>query len=232
MTGTRRVVQVLAGLALLGARLPAQTIRVAQTPLRIELKLTEWQAVQATFDSLLGERLREQGFELIPPTVYDSLRRSLRDSIGGYFDPFTGRVIDSLFQIVVSGTRDHLRADFGAQAMVYQMLDVLRIRFGGGKVEWYGATEEGGGRGGLEGFLFGRSYGTMPGLTLIVTVQDMTGRRLAHRAGGIQLMSHIEGGKFVDTPREKLLVDPALMTRAVRHATDSLPELIRQGLQQ
>ena len=87
-----------------------------------------------------------------------------------------------------------------------------------------------GGRGGLPGVILGRSAGSVPGITLIVTVYDLRGQPLARQAGGIQLLAHIEDGKFVKVPREKLFADPAIMARAVGYATDSLPALVRHGL--
>ena len=229
----RRARQILAFslcLVLAGSGLRAQVVRLAQAPVRISFRLPQAEAVRSTFDSLLGERLREQGFDVIPPVVYDSLWLYFRDSVGGFYDPFTGRVIDSLFQVVDGRTRDSLREGYRAQAVAYSALSVLNLPFSGGKVEWFGAVEESGGRGGLEGFFFGRHRGTIPGITLVVRVQDIEGRRLSRRLGGVQLLEHIEGGKFVAVPREQLFANPELAVRAVRHATDSLPELLQQGL--
>jgi len=197
---------------------------------RVHFPLAQAEPIQFLIDSLLGARLREQGFDLTPLPLYDSLWLGFRDSVGGYYDPFTGRVVDSLFQIVLTRTRETLRVRYGVQAIAYAGLEVLQLPFSGGKVEWFGAEEESGGRGGLAGFVLGRSRGTIPGITLVVNVQDLEGRRLARRLGGIQLRERIEGGEFVDVPRDKLFTDPALIVRAVRHATDSLPELVRQGL--
>jgi hypothetical protein len=230
MKRVRQVLMCSLCLALAGSGLGAQVVRLAQAPVRISFRLPQSEAVRSTYDSLLGARLREQGFDVVPPVVYDSLWLYFRDSVGGFYDPFTGRVIDSLFQAVDGRTRDSLRMGYGAQAVAYSALSVLNLPFSGGKVEWFGAVEESGGRGGLEGFFFGRSHGTIPGITLVVRVQDLEGRRLARRLGGVQLLEHIEGGKFVAVPREQLFTSVDLAVRAVRHATDSLPELVRQGL--
>lgn len=225
-----RVIYLTMCLTLAGSGLPAQAVRLAQSPVRVHSRLTQAEPVLSLFDSLLGVRLREQGFQLVPPTVYDSLWLHFRDSVGGYYDPFTGRVVDSLFLVVWRRTRDSLATGYGAQAVVYAALQVLQLPFGGGKVEWFGAAEETGGRGGVAGLVLGRSRGTVPGITLVVSAENLEGRRLARRLGGIQLLEHIEGGDWVEVPREKLFADPALMARAVRHATDSLPELVQQGL--
>jgi hypothetical protein len=223
---------VSAVLALAGTGLSAQAVRLVQAPVRVGFPLPQAETVRSTFDSLLGSRLREQGFEIVPPAVYDSLWLRFRDSVGGYYDPFTGRVVDSLFRVVDLRTRETLHDGYGARVIAYSALSVLNLPFSGGKVEWFGAVEESGGRGGLEGFLFGRTRGTIPGITLVVTVQDIVGRRLARRLGGVQLLEHIEGGQFIEVPREQLFVDPQLAVHAVRHATDSLPELVQQGLGQ
>jgi hypothetical protein len=230
MPAAAKVFGLTACLAMAWSALPAQAVRLAQSPVRVAFLLEQAGPVRSMFDSLLGQRLREQGFDVVPPPVYDSLWLHFRDSVGGYYDPFTGRVVDSLFHVVQMRTRGTLRDGYGVQVITYALLDVLRLPFSGGKVEWFGASEESGGRGGLAGFVLGRTRGTIPGITLVVTAQDLEGRRLARRLGGIQLLEHIEGGEFVEVPRQQLFADQALMVRAVRHATDSLPELVQQGL--
>ena len=226
-----RVLRLTACLMLAWSGLDAQAVRLVQAPVRVGFPLAQAGPVRALVDSLVGARLGEQGFEVVGPSVYDSLWLHFRDSVGGYYDPFTGRVVDSLFHVVQQRTREALRTDYTARAIAYVGLEVLNLPFSGGKVEWFGAVEESGGRGGVAGFFLGRSIGTIPGITLVVTAQDLEGRRLSRRLGGIQLLEHIEGGQFAPVPREKLFADTVLLVRAVRRATDSLPELVRTGLQ-
>lgn len=230
MRGAGRVTRLTICLALSGSGLSAQAVRLVQTPVRVAFPLSQAAPVRSMFDSLLGARLSEQGFQVVPAPVYDSIWLRFRDSVGGFYDPFTGRVVDSLFLVVWRRTSETLAAGYGAQAIAYATLQVLQLPFGGGKVEWFGAAEESGGRGGVAGLVLGRTRGTLPGITLVVTVENLEGQRLARRLGGVQLLERIEGGKFVEVPREKLFSDPVLMTRAVRHATDSLPELVQKGL--
>jgi hypothetical protein len=105
------------------------------------------------------------------------------------------------------------------------------VRFTGSEVAWYGAVEHTGGRGGLEGFLFGRHYGGISAITFVVRVADTAGPRLAVGAGGVQLFERIggmAGGQGSRVPRDSLFLDQARNRAAVRRAVDSVEAALRR----
>jgi len=180
------------------------------------------EATRAFLDSTIAARLTEAGYRLVPPDRVRLVWNRIRDSVGGFYDTYTGRVIDEKYQAVYRTTRAELRDHLGARAWLTPTVRFRSVWFGGGKVEWDGVKEETGGRGGLEGFLFGRHTGLLTALSLRVEVEDMSGA-ITHRGwGGIQLAMHLVEGKLARLPPDSLLLDTGRIANAVRLALDSL----------
>jgi hypothetical protein len=216
-------------LLVMSAPLAAQTPqRVALYPLSVEPSVGPVPHARPIFDSLLAARMRELGFEIVPAVEQERIWNRLRDSIGGYYDTYTGHIIPEKLVVVGSGTRRELAQRFGNTASLIARIVSLTIPFGGGEAKWHGTSQKSGGRGGLAGLLVGRSVGQVSAMSLIVLVQDTAGRRLYDGVGGIQLLGSFEGGRVHRIPAESLFADSARNRAAVRLALDSLPPALQR----
>ncbi|HEX9283833.1 MAG TPA: hypothetical protein VF882_08590 [Gemmatimonadales bacterium] len=180
-------------------------------------------AVRARFDSLIAERLRAAGFSVVPPQIAESIWLRVRDSVGGYYDTYTGKRVEAKYEVVRTATLTELKTRYQADAWLHPVIRVVGARFSGGKVKWHGVEEQSGAPGGLGGFLFGSKIGAVPALSLFVFVEDMAGKDLYAGVGGLRLVERIQGDRFVPIPRDSLFNDGARNAAAIHLALDSLP---------
>lgn len=212
---------VLVAGAVLGPPQGVRTIAVSSISLPRELRSLP--GPRAQFDSLITSSLRSEGFAVVPPQVSESIWLRLRDSIGGYYDSYTGKLIDAKLEEVHLGTLRELHARHAVDAWLHPEIEVVGAPFTGGKVKWHGTEQESGATGGLGGFLFGTKRGSVPALSLFVSLEDTVGKDIYAGVGGIELTSRIKGDRFVDVPWPSLLRDGARNVAAVHLALDSLP---------
>lgn len=213
-------------LLLINGPLAAQAQKIALWPVVIERDLGPMPRAHAIFDSLIAQRVQAMGFEVVPTTEQQTIWNRLRDSIGGFYDTYTGRVIPEKLQVVIAGTRRELATRFGAAAILQSSVVSVNIPFGGGEAHWHGTSQKSGGRGGLAGVLFGRSVGRVVALSLVVFVHDSAGKPLYDGVGGIELLGHFQGGVH-RVPAESLFTDSLRTRAAVGLALASLPRVLR-----
>lgn len=206
-----------------GATLAGQSPTVALWPLVLDREIGPVPGVQERFDSLMTAQLNAAGFTVVPTAETRAIYNRLRDSVGGFYDTYTGRVIEPRLASVTTGTRRELAARFGAMIMLQWTIIVRGVPFGGGTARWNGTSEPSGGRGGLAGLLIGRSEGQVPALSLYVFAKDTANNTLYQGAGGIQLLGKIIDGNIRRVAPESLFADTARVAAAVRMAVDSLP---------
>ncbi|HET7296946.1 MAG TPA: hypothetical protein VFI66_07365 [Gemmatimonadales bacterium] len=203
---------------------PQQGVKtVAVSSVSVPRDLRSLAGPRAQFDSLISSSLRREGFAVVPAQVSESIWLRLRDSIGGYFDSYTGKLIEAKLQMVHEGTLRELRDRHGVDAWLHSEIEFVGAPFTGGKVKWHGTEQESGATGGLGGFLFGTKKGSVPALSLFVSLEDTLGKEVYAGVGGIQLTTRVQGDRFVDVPPLSLLADSARNAAAVHLALDSLP---------
>jgi len=178
---------------------------------------------RAAFDSLIAGQLRGAGFTVVPPQVSESIWLRVRDSVGGFYDTYTGKLIDEKWEAVHTATLRELRTRHHVDGWLHPSIRFVGAPFTGGKVKWHGVEQTSGAAGGLGGFLFGTKTGSVPALSLVTMLEDTAGKELYVGLGGIELAARIEGGRFVDIPRASLLGDGSRNVNAVHLALDSLP---------
>lgn len=213
--------------ALTSAPLAAQAPKIALWPVQLERAIGPVPQARPIFDSLVAQQVMGMGFEIVPTTEQERIWNRLRDSIGGYYDTFSGRVIPEKLRVVIVGTRRELAERSGATAMLQSSIISLSIPFGGGEVRWHGTSQKSGGRGGLAGFLIGRSEGQVTALSLFVLVQDTAGNKLYEGVGGIELLGSFQGFSVHRVPAESLFLDSARTRAAVSLALNSLAPALR-----
>jgi hypothetical protein len=197
----------------------------------VDYELERGEEAGALFDSLLAGELRARGVDFLGTQTTRRVWEAAIDSVGGFYDPNTGRTIDSLETRTWDLARTLIVREHAAWRLVLPRLAVHGVRFTGGEARWFGAVESTGGRGGLEGFLFGRHYGGVSAITFLLRVSDTANVRLATGAGGVQLFERIggvSGGQGSRVPRDSLFLDQARNLAAVRRAVDSVEATLRR----
>ena len=197
-------------LALAGARVrgPSPLKTIALSPVRTPDGLDDPEPARALFDSLLAAELGRAGLTVIPPSETGAIWKRLVDSVQGFYSALTGELVQAKYAAVMTGTLRDLRERFHVDAWLRPSIQVIPVDFEGGKARWDGASE---------GVGSGTS-GTVPALSLVVTVSDTAGTEIYAGRGGIQVLR--KGSKVV--PRDKLFKDTKRNLQALHLAIDSL----------
>ena len=219
-------------LALLGGtHLASQQVPTRLALMRVSVAngLDSAGTARRLLDSLLPGLLLREGYTLVPADSVAPIWTAAEASVGGFFDPATGERSEVKVDQANQFLRDTVRARFSPEALVFARVRVVAVPFSGSKAKWDGIEEKTGARGGLGAALVGTFQGRLRALSLVLgvrrlTVDDTLG--FASR-GGVQLIDHSRNDKLAALPADSLLVDPALLERAVRLAIaglrDSLP---------
>jgi hypothetical protein len=202
---------------------PLHTIAIM--PVAVPAGLTDSAAASAAFTTLIVTTLRANGLSVFSPDSTMAMWEHVRDSAGGFYDTYTGKVIEANRQAVLRQFRLALKSEGDAEALLYADIRRVTIRFNGSKAQWSGAEEGSGGFGGASRFLFGKSGGQLVALTLFVQVLDMDGKELYSGEGGIQLTQRIKMDRLVFVPADSILTQRDRNASAVHLALDSLARL-------
>jgi len=212
---------------------PSRVTVVALAPVEVPRDLAQHGLAVTRLTALIATTLRDSGYAVVPPETTLAVWVRTRDALGGFYDTYTGKVIPTKRDSIISATRLALRDGFGADVWVRPSIRIVAARFEGGRARWDGIDDATGGTGGPLAFLLQGTVwsalltptsGTIAGASLHVAVDDMDGRRLYERAGGIRLLAHLVQGEWqaVTNP----FGDPSRNATAVRLALDSLPVVV------
>jgi hypothetical protein len=139
----------------------------------------------------------------------------LTDSETGERD--NGKVTTAMFRTI-----DRLRAEFDLDAVLIPSVAVVEAPFAAGRAYWDGTTQSIRTGSLVRGFLAGSPEGKVGALSLRVILQAESGDTLYTAAGGIEVLSKLDGKEFVLVPRQELLTDSRKLQNAVRIALDPL----------
>jgi hypothetical protein len=180
---------------------------IALHPLDLPDGLTDAGA-RTAIEAEIEARLRTAGYTVVPSLrsgeIWD---RRLREA-GGFYDPLTGDTIPSKYRQVRNGTVRELRERFGVTAWLRGRVEVLVVRWRGGRAEW-DAVSEG---------VAPVGQGRVGALTLVVAVEDTAGIVLAQGRGGVQVLAKVKGDRYVPVPDDQLLKDSKRISRSVELA--------------
>lgn len=203
-----------------------RTIALVSTDLPEDLEDPD--PAQATFDSLLAAELRAAGFNVVGPAVTREIWGRLVDSVGGYYDPFTGRKDTTKYHPVRRAWSRILSETHGADAALFPAIIVVDARVVDWKATWDGTSQtvEPWGRvlldmlGAVASGLSGtepphRGERTTPAFSLEVQVERLDGEVMYVNRGGIEVWAR-PGGRRV--PRRALFQDMERNVKAVRAA--------------
>lgn len=167
-------------------------------------------SVVATFDSLFIAQLEIGGYTVVPSKESAAIWRRLVDSVQGFYDPITGDTVQAEFAAVHTGTLRELATRFGAVAWLRPTIGMVTAEWRRGRAHWDGVSE------GMSSPSGGN--GSVGALTLVVVVEDTSGRVVATGRGGIQVLAKIKGSQYQAIPRDKVLTDYDRNLKAVQLA--------------
>ena len=183
--------------------------------------------VEATFDSLLIAELVGAGFRVVSSQVTGDLWGGLVDSVGGYYDPFTGRQDTSKYNPLRRAWMRILREEHGADAVLFPSIVVVDAGVSDWKASWDGTSQRVQSifSAALRAIAGEENAATTPALSLEVQIEDMDGEVVYVNRGGIEVWEKPASGRgegYREVPRSELFRDAERNTRAVRLALGSI----------
>jgi len=194
--------------------------RLVLMSVRIPSRIEAHDPAQRFLDSLIQDRLRGAGYQVVPPDSVEPIWKQALDSAGPAFDPVTGQEDTTKGDVARQFMMDQARTRFAADYLVTPFVGVVKVKFKGSKAKWDGVEEKTGGPG-----MFGIRdpyKGILPALTLFIPVIDFQDSVRYEGRGGVQLASKISGSDMHAVAMTMLLIDFALLTDATRIALEKL----------
>jgi hypothetical protein len=192
--------------------------RVALFPVGLPTDLDDPEPVKAKFEALIEAKLKEGGFVPVPSQELDAVWKRMKEQLGGFFDPITGKRDEAKFKTAREHALRELQAKTKADAVLYPSIQFIKVNFFSNQATWHGTSESLLTGGFWGNFLAGQRSGTTTALSLYVTVEDINGVDMYVNVGGIQLAYKLSGSTFVAVPRPELFVDEQRNQAAVNAA--------------
>jgi hypothetical protein len=168
----------------------------------------------ATFDSLMTAMLTAAGYRVVPGATTTVAWKAAVDSIGGYYDRSTGKLIREKFLAASTSTIGRLHASHGADALLTPLIGTEVVRTSRGKAQWEGTSQQ----------VDHGGWGTVGVLTLHVITTDSAGTVVHCGSGGIRALvkfSYLKNDAKPLPPTE-YFADHKRNEAAVRRALESL----------
>lgn len=198
---------------------------IALSPIRVPDDLDEPEPVEALFDSLITDALRTAGFTVVPSDIVSEIWNRGADSIGGYFDPVTGRADTSKLNPLRRHFKQRLRSEHAADLVLFPEIVVVDAPYADGQASWDGTSQA------VAGWLTivasaiantSLPAGTAEGLSLDVQMEGMDSGAVFNHRAGIELWAKPSGdGGLSRVPRERLFQDRKRSAKAVRRVLES-----------
>ncbi len=196
------------------------TKTIALSPCVVQIEASE--QVIAKFELLIGNKLREAGFSVLPSKEYRDIWKHNVDQIGAIFDPITGKKDDSKLKVIQEQCYKELAGKLNVDAVLISRILIVKAPFSQYVARWDGTEESFDIRHGVIKFLdTSITTGTVPALSLGITIKDIHGTPVYVNWGGIQVLTK-RSPKFVPVPKNELLVDEERNVAAVNIALDPL----------
>jgi hypothetical protein len=199
--------------------------RIALFPVSLPTDLDDPDPVKAKFEALISAKLKEGGFVPVPSQELDAIWKRMKEQLGGFFDPITGKRDEAKFKTAREHALREIQAKTKADAVLHPSIQFIKVNFYPNfymnEASWHG-TSESMLTGGFWGFFGSQLSGTTTALSLYVTVEDINGVDMYANAGGIQLAYKLSGQSFVAVPRQQLFADEQRNQGAVNVALNPL----------
>jgi len=181
---------------------------IALAPVYVPRDLEDQEQVKGKFESILEARLREAGFSVVPCEAFSQTWKQMTESLGGIYDPVTGKVDKSKVKTVRDNIRREMLARYDADAMLYPKIVYVKANFNNNTAKWDGVTENLRPSGFWKNLTLGNWQGHISALSFVISIRDVEGLQMYLNAGGIQALNKLGTfGKFVPVPREDLFAN-------------------------
>lgn len=188
---------------------------IAITSVGAPAELENPEPMRLLFDSLMSARLEAAGFRITPSSRVRQIWDHVLDSLGGYFDPITGRPDTAKARAALTYVVQTLQREDSADAVLFPSVVIVSAEFSERKARWDGTSQT------IEGFgsAFLRALGgvsrrgRIPALSLEVDIRSPAGRRMFLNRGGIEVWE--KPGDDEPVPRDQLFLDSDRNTKAV-----------------
>ncbi len=204
----------------------AATHTIALSPVRLPDDLEDPDPVAALFDSLLTDALRAGGFTVVPSDIVSEIWNHGADSIGGYFDPMTGRADSSKLNPLRRYFKQRLRAEQGADLVLFPEIVAVDAPYADGQASWDGTSQAVAGWFKILVSAIANEElpaGTAAALSLDVQIESIDGGSVFNHRAGLELWAKPgRDGDVSWVPRERLFLDQKRNAKAVRLALASL----------
>lgn len=97
--------------------------------------------VQVKFEALIGAKLREAGFSIVPSQEAVDIWKRMPAQGGGYFNPVTGQPDKAKLQAGWAHVLRELSTQCKADAILRSNIQVVQANFAGNEASWHGTSE-------------------------------------------------------------------------------------------
>jgi hypothetical protein len=178
--------------------------------------------ISKRYETLITSILNKANIKVIPPEEYFKIHIPIREKAGALYDPMTGKPDEEKLKQVNEQTIEEMKKKHSIDSFIIMRINIVKISWNGNSANWDGVYESTTGKTGLAGFFAAPdAKGSIPGLSLTVSIFDTNEILLYFNAGGIQLLKMVSRSGLVDIPTEQLFTDKSKDVRAVNIAMKS-----------
>lgn len=182
--------------------------------------LQDPQAIRDNYSRLIEIKLQEKGYTVVRAKENQALWDRSIASLGGNSDSLAHD--PKLIARVMTQTL--AKRNVTLDGVLIPAVTIVEAQFKSGRAAWDGATQSIKTGSAVKNFWAGSPEGTLGALSLDVTLVGPDGTLYYQNAGGIEVLSKIEGKEFVLVPRQELFNDQGRNKEAVDLALDPLFE--------
>lgn len=211
----------------------SQVKKVGILPAVITVNVPEEASRQQYIEQQLVTEFTQNGFDVVPVSAWLEIYQPLKEAAGQLFDPQTGNRDKAKFDKLMADARAEYLKTYQVDAFVTSAVIPVKAAWDRNSAYWDGAEEAATGKDGFwASFGAPQAHGTTSALSLALTIRDSAQQQLFLEYGGIQLLSRVTHGGFVDVSPEELLQDNDKLDNAVTLATCRFFELWREPVKQ
>lgn len=182
---------------------------LCMVPVRAQLALPDEATKLTRLENDIAYRLTTALFRVIPSTRTAPVMEQAAAAHGGSFDPHTGLRDPLRDREMRLATLAALREELGCDATLTITVAIVSVPFFGGQAQWDGVAYTFGGTG----------LGWTTGLSLWMSVRDLSETELMFCTGGIETIVDLDIGffseEFVPVADEALLADQGRIRAAI-----------------
>ena len=203
-------------------------------PLSVADEVPDADAVSARYEGEIVARLTSAGFVVVLPSAMREIRERVRATLGGLYDPMTGRPINEKVVAYDEFSDSEYRTAHKVDAVLQGAIIMQSVMFSSDKASWDGVVDSSSGRSGVGDFMMSMSgagvHLHIPDLSMSVSLADTRGKLLYTGAGGLQVLAYERAvvENMLATTQQRyidakfILTDPARDARALSLALDPL----------